>query len=177
MRIIDADESLNRIWSHHNNVKCDNETMAYNYGVQDCYYEIEHAPTVPQFGKWVSIEDDRPDEDTPVLVHVVGSDWDEPDEYISIDSLHDGLWKAHHLSVTHWMPLPEAPERRQDEAKVRHGYWVPEKGWINRGIYKCSICGNFLNMSGVNAGRSDAHYCPCCGAKMDKKMAEEGDGE
>lgn len=60
---------------------------------------------------------------------------------------------------------------------VEHGHWIPEIRRINRRIYKCSICGNFLDMSGVNAGRSDARYCPCCGAKMDKKTAEEGDGE
>lgn len=51
---------------------------------------------------------------------------------------------------------------------VKHGQWVNLSGWCNRGIVKCSKCGNTLDMHGVNAGRGDANFCPNCGAKMDK---------
>lgn len=43
------------------------------------------------------------------------------------------------------------------------GKWVHTNG----NTFKCSICGNFLNFHGVNAGRGDANYCPNCGAKME----------
>lgn len=33
--------------------------------------------------------------------------------------------------------------------------------------FKCSLCGNFLDFHGVNAGRGDANYCPNCGANME----------
>lgn len=53
------------------------------------------------------------------------------------------------------------------EPKVRQGRWIPLQGWSNTGIAKCSVCGNTLDMGGVNAGRGDANFCPNCGARMD----------
>ncbi len=54
---------------------------------------------------------------------------------------------------------------------VGYGKWVdPEafkRPWFRHHIFKCSVCGNTLDMDGVNAGRGDANYCPNCGAKMD----------
>ena len=50
---------------------------------------------------------------------------------------------------------------------VRHGEWLPLEGWFNKSIVKCSVCGNTLDMDGVNAGRGDANFCPNCGARMD----------
>lgn len=50
---------------------------------------------------------------------------------------------------------------------IRHGHWIPLDGWFNKSIVKCSVCGNTLDMDGVNAGRGDANFCPNCGAKMD----------
>lgn len=51
--------------------------------------------------------------------------------------------------------------------EVRHEQWIPLKGWFNKSIVKCSVCGNTLDMDGVNAGRGDANFCPNCGARMD----------
>lgn len=51
--------------------------------------------------------------------------------------------------------------------EVRHGRWLSLEGWFNKSIVKCSVCGNTLNMDGVNAGRGDANFCPNCGARMD----------
>lgn len=50
---------------------------------------------------------------------------------------------------------------------VRHGRWLSLEGWFNKSSVKCSVCGNTLNMDGVNAGRGDANFCPNCGARMD----------
>lgn len=48
--------------------------------------------------------------------------------------------------------------------EVRNGRWIALEGWFNKSIVKCSVCGNTLNMDGVNAGRGDANYCPNCGS-------------
>lgn len=56
----------------------------------------------------------------------------------------------------------EQPERRTGVwIKCNHGFSL----FKNR-VYKCSICKNFLDFDGVNAGRGDANYCPNCGARM-----------
>ena len=60
-----------------------------------------------------------------------------------------------------------------DVQPVVHGEWKQTGGkysrhkTIDRRVLTCSVCGNFLCMEGVNAGRGDANYCPNCGAKMD----------
>ena len=54
---------------------------------------------------------------------------------------------------------------------VRHGHWIPLDRWFNRSVVKCSVCGNTLDMNGVNAGRGDANFCPNCGAKMDEDIS------
>ena len=56
-----------------------------------------------------------------------------------------------------------------DVVPVRHGNWLNDfcgKGRFSKRIVQCSLCGNFLDMDGVNAGRGDANFCPNCGAKM-----------
>ena len=53
---------------------------------------------------------------------------------------------------------------------VVHAHWIQDKGLFRNPIVKCSHCGNFLDMNGVNAGRGNANFCPNCGAKMDEEM-------
>ena len=50
---------------------------------------------------------------------------------------------------------------------VKHGRWIKQEGFWNKNTVKCSLCGNYLDMNGVNGGRSDANFCPNCGARMD----------
>ena len=38
--------------------------------------------------------------------------------------------------------------------------------FFHRRIYRCSVCGDFLDFDGVNGGRGDANYCTHCGAIM-----------
>ena len=56
----------------------------------------------------------------------------------------------------------------------KQGEWLDldegfKRRWFRHHMYKCSRCGNTLDMDGVNAGRGDANYCPNCGAKMRKE--------
>lgn len=59
--------------------------------------------------------------------------------------------------------LNETPDF--DAAPVVHAHWIDEGPFCS--LVKCSQCGNFLDMRGVNS----ANFCPYCGAKMDE---EEG---
>lgn len=61
--------------------------------------------------------------------------------------------------------------RKIEAEPVKRAHWVDQK----HGVYKCSNCGNFLDFSGVNAGRGDANYCPHCGAKMDEEKESNHD--
>lgn len=57
-----------------------------------------------------------------------------------------------------------------------HGYWITRGGKMGKNvdnrIVECSVCNNYLSMSGVNGGRGDANYCPNCGAAMDKEVEQ-----
>lgn len=61
---------------------------------------------------------------------------------------------------------------------VKHGYWIGvsqtkfEKLFFHSRVFKCSICGNYLDFDGINAGRGSANFCPNCGAKMDEVTNE-----
>lgn len=55
----------------------------------------------------------------------------------------------------------------------KRGKWIIEYdswGGLFKTVraHKCSICNNYLDFDGVNAGRGDANYCPNCGARMEK---------
>ena len=55
---------------------------------------------------------------------------------------------------------PAQPERKT-------GQWILyDKRFPWMQDYKCSECGNYLDFSGVNAGRGSANFCPNCGADM-----------
>ena len=48
-------------------------------------------------------------------------------------------------------------------AKPETSRWIK----VDKHIYKCEKCRNYLDFDGVNAGRGDANFCPNCGAKME----------
>lgn len=66
-----------------------------------------------------------------------------------------------------WHNLSVVPAA--DVRPVVRGKWLNDfcgKGRFSKRIVQCSLCGNFLDLDGVNAGRGDANYCPNCGADM-----------
>lgn len=69
-----------------------------------------------------------------------------------VDGMEDGY--ARIRSDVLLMPSAQ-PERKK-------GKWI----CLQRHHHKCSVCGNFLDFRGVNAGRGDANFCPNCGADM-----------
>ena len=69
-----------------------------------------------------------------------------------------------HRQLTEW--LKELQKRRTTDVQpVKRGRWIKQEGFWNKNTVKCSLCGNYLDMNGVNGGRSDANFCPNCGAK------------
>lgn len=64
---------------------------------------------------------------------------------------------------------------------TKHGHWISacqtkfDKLFFPQ-MFKCSICGNYLDFDGINAGRGDTNYCPTCGAKMDAPT-QKSDGK
>lgn len=66
-----------------------------------------------------------------------------------------------------WLEQEDVLKQPTIEAEpMQKGRWLSLKGWFNKSIVKCSVCGNTLDMDGVNAGRGDANFCPNCGADM-----------
>ena len=47
------------------------------------------------------------------------------------------------------------------------GHWILyDKRFPWSKDYKCSECGNYINISDINVGRGSVNFCPNCGAKM-----------
>jgi DNA-directed RNA polymerase subunit RPC12/RpoP len=62
------------------------------------------------------------------------------------------------------------------QPKVIIGHWIQyDKRFPWRHHYKCSVCGNYLDFSGVNGGRGEANFCPNCGAKMSNQNKIKGE--
>ena len=81
--------------------------------------------------KWISVEDALPELNTNVLVYAVGKK-DCFEDQIAITRFTDTIWFGHEIKtepywkdpwqyfhsdyeITHWIPLPEPPEREVQE--------------------------------------------------------------
>ena len=74
-----------------------------------------------------------------------------------VDSVYIAFWEGLIIAQDIVKNVPSAePDRKT-------GRWE-DSGW--KIIYRCSECGNYLDFSGLNAGRGDANFCPNCGADM-----------
>ena len=114
MRLIDADkltETINKAL----------ETPCYN-AYQDGYDAalntlldyIADMPTIPTYGQWIRIEDEKPDTGQYVLVNHKDGVM-QCAQYLISGYDDRELWVLDHYykeqgEITHWMPLPEPPE-------------------------------------------------------------------
>lgn len=91
--------------------------------------------------------------------------WDELKE--TIIELRDNKGTCTQQEVCQFLANYMNVLEAQMEPDRKRGKWIKEKC---RGlVYKCSACGNYLDFSGVNAGRGNANFCPNCGAEMEEK--------
>lgn len=74
------------------------------------------------------------------------------------DTWDDGYDKAIDLAYSIVEKAPGA-----DVAPVVHGKWTNPKGGFWE-VSQCSVCGAWFPTTGIVP-----HYCPSCGAKMDKE--------
>ena len=74
----------------------------------------------------------------------------------------------HHKTLIQKESLKEALSRvpTADVAEVKRGRWKGE----GLGDYRCSLCGSITTHTRTN-------FCPNCGANMDGRKDEYGDGE
>ena len=123
--------------------------------------------------RWISVKDKLPSYELLVLVY--SENYEVGLAYLD----GDGKWYGDFNDVAYWMPLPKPPEDCDNDSEdiehtpVIHANWIliQNVGFFHNRVVKCSHCGNFLDIDGVNAGRGNANFCPNCGAKMDE---EEG---
>ena len=69
---------------------------------------VEYAPTLTPPNEWVSVNKRLPEKRKDVLVHYgngrIGIDWIDSTQCFVFDELYG--------RVTHWLPIPELPDRR-----------------------------------------------------------------
>ena len=77
----------------------------------DC--EIPTMPTLTPPNEWVSVNKRLPEKRKDVLVHYgngrIGIDWIDSTQCFVFDELYG--------RVTHWLPIPELPDRRPPEGE------------------------------------------------------------
>ena len=74
---------------------------------------VEYAPTLTPPNEWVSVNTRLPEKRKDVLVHYgngrIGIDWIDSTQCFVFDELYG--------RVTHWLPIPELPDRRPPEGE------------------------------------------------------------
>lgn len=108
MRLIDADELQIEIDSLSRLAQADAQKLLLGR----VFYIIDHMPAIPA-PQWISVEDRMPNKYKLVII----TDGEHVEEgYINnygIWSFGNGLrWETSLKAVTHWMPLPEPPDKR-----------------------------------------------------------------
>lgn len=75
---------------------------------------VEYAPTLTPPNEWVSVNKRLPEKRKEVLVHYgngrIGIDWIDSTQCFVFDELYG--------RVTHWLPIPELPDRRPQEGEA-----------------------------------------------------------
>ena len=112
-RAIDA-EQVEKIYEEWLNYLPDGEETP---AIEQCLNVIKNAPTLTPPNEWVSVDERLPDFDVPVLVYV--KDIFDNKGIINItkytityDSTNNWLgYENNSFKITHWMPLPEPPDR------------------------------------------------------------------
>lgn len=128
-RAIDADRLLNAL----NSVISDYTSEGKypdRFGIDDAINLVEDAPTLTPQNEWVSVDDRLPEEDPHIkkfidgeifgllTVLVYNGEVKQTNRFFCNApkfgfSKTDG-WEWASSNVTHWMPLPEPPEKERD---------------------------------------------------------------
>ena len=61
--------------------------------------------------RWIPVSERLPEKDGFYNVVMNGGVWGEPDVWSATScGFYDGMWDEDGTTITHWMPLPEAPK-------------------------------------------------------------------
>lgn len=109
-RYIDADNVIEQINDAIDFYEGDAQFVLGIYEAKDI---IESAPTV---GEWISVKNELPENDDPVLVYTNSSAVDFPIRVACFDGTEGGWWdiEGYEMSVLYWMPLPKAPKEEEE---------------------------------------------------------------
>ena len=87
---------------------------------------------------------------------------------------------AEKIAEKHGIPLGDLVDTfaeipAADVVEVRHGRWtIAEDDYCGLNIVKCSVCHEeWCFEEGDDVFDLNYHYCPNCGAKMDKEVADD----
>lgn len=123
-RPIDAVQVLHNINLHHRPTPVSEFESGFNDGLNQAMWEITHAPTLTQPNEWVSVEDRLPgdSEGAVLLTNEKTVITGYRNQLFGLDGQH-GIFApvskkgGGYMQVTHWMPLPEPPDRRPPEGE------------------------------------------------------------
>ena len=87
---------------------------------------------------------------------------------------------AEKIAEKHGIPIADLVDTfaeipAADVAEVRHGRWtIAEDDYYGLNIVKCSVCHEeWCFEEGDDVFDLNYHYCPNCGAKMGKEVADD----
>lgn len=93
----------------------DKFTEGYNFAVEEYSREIAEIPAV---NRWIPVSERMPDDELPVIVaHIdsegyglpsIGMFRGNPKKWVTSSAIRI-------MNVTHWMPIPDAPEVKNNE--------------------------------------------------------------
>ena len=147
---------------------------------------VEYAPTLTPPNEWVSVNKRLPEKRKDVLVHYgngrIGIDWIDSTQCFVFDELYG--------RVTHWLPIPELPDRRPKREQFEKSFpaWRDGKAELveyaptlpqpsNEALaleyreYRCAECGHEW-MEDCDA-TDYPNYCPGCGNELRRPPEEE----
>lgn len=82
---------------------------------------------------------------------------------------NDALDAAYYAAMSRAIRLSEnAPTI--DYELVVHGKWIENEGFDGDTYYSCSACGQDWFCPDGTPAENNMHFCPCCGAKMDRRL-------
>lgn len=137
-RAIDADayledlkESYEKLEKIRDSIQCENEKRICEGQLltfAECAMRLSEQPTIEPKQEWISVNERLPKKGEVVLGYLERSIYrmnyphTEPMVFVFIDTL--GKWKRAYgadtvdYDVTHWMPLPEPPEKNNEEEQA-----------------------------------------------------------
>lgn len=116
-RLIDADELARLVKKSLDTPGYGDYYSGYDAALNTVLEYIADAPTVPAYGQWIRVEDEKPDTGQYVLVYHKDGVM-QCAQYLISGYDDRELWVLDHYykeqgEITHWMPLPELLEAEE----------------------------------------------------------------